>query len=67
MTRLITNKQAADLLRVTTRTLHRMRHAKKIPFYKINGRIRYHLADIEAYLERNQYNTDIIETLDNEA
>ncbi len=53
--RLLTEKQTAELLQVSMRTLqaHRLR-GDGIPFHKVSRSIRYSLGDIEEYLNNQR-------------
>ena len=49
----LTSRETAKLLKISTRTLQKLRNTKKIKFTKINGSCRYKLADIKEYLMKN--------------
>ena len=44
---LLTSEEAADLLKISTRTLQRMRKDKTIPYMMARSKCRYRLADLE--------------------
>jgi excisionase family DNA binding protein len=49
----LTTRQLAEHLQVTTRTLCEWRARKRIPFWKINDRLfRYKLTDVERALSK---------------
>lgn len=48
---LLTEKQAAERLRVCTKTLYNMRRRGEIPFVRLKGRvIRYRIQDLDAFI-----------------
>ena len=50
--KLYTEQEAAEILRVSPKTLQKRRFDKKPPVYvNLNGTIRYRAADIEKYIE----------------
>lgn len=49
---LLTEAEAAERLRVCTRTLRKARHAGLLHYVLIGRTIRYTLADLESYIER---------------
>jgi len=62
--RLLTEKDAAAILSVKVPTLRRWRWASKGPaFRKIGGAVRYHPADLAAFIEagRRQCTSDVVE------
>ena len=44
---LLTSEEAADLLKISTRTLQRMRKDKTIPYMMVRSKCRYRLTDLE--------------------
>ncbi|WP_371411774.1 helix-turn-helix domain-containing protein [Shewanella halifaxensis] len=53
-TTLLTNKEAAELLKISVKTLNNWRSARngKIPFVKIGRGIRYKKSDLISYIDR---------------
>ena len=51
--KLYTISQVAEILAVSKITVYRLVEAKKIPFYKIKGCIRFAQKDIFDYLDKN--------------
>lgn len=49
---LLTEAEAAERLRVCTRTLRKARHAGLLHYVLIGRTIRYTLSDLESYIER---------------
>lgn len=52
--KIYTNKEASEILRVSTVTLWRERRARRITYRIIGSKIVYLAADLEEYLERNK-------------
>lgn len=48
--KVLTSKEAALILRVTTRTLQTYRDQGIIPFFQFGREVRYHLEDIQQFL-----------------
>ena len=44
---LLTSEEASDLLKISTRTLQRMRKDRTIPYVMMRNKCRYRLADLE--------------------
>lgn len=44
---LLTSEEAADLLKISTRTLQRMRRDRTIPYSMMRSKCRYRLSDLE--------------------
>ena len=44
----------ADLLRISKSTLYRLIEKRKIPFYKVEGSLRFLKRDIVSYLDKNR-------------
>jgi excisionase family DNA binding protein len=53
MERLLTKRQAADLLSVSVRTLDRMRSTGEIQATKVRGSVRFDPTNIERYIARH--------------
>ena len=53
MERLLSKKEAADVLAVSIRTLDRMRSTGEILAVKVRGVVRFHPAAIERYVARH--------------
>ena len=51
--RYLTDKEVAELLRVSRRTLQEYRSARKIPFILFGGKVLYRETDIEKMLAEN--------------
>lgn len=49
---LLTSEEAADLLKISTRTLQRMRKDKTIPYMMVRSKCRYRLTDLEECVGR---------------
>jgi len=49
------NKDVCKLLQLSPRTLQEYRDKRLIPFYKLEGKILYKMADIQKMLEYNYY------------
>lgn len=49
---LLTSEEAADLLKISTRTLQRMRKDKTIPYMMVRSKCRYRLTDLEECVKR---------------
>ena len=49
---LLTSEEAADLLKISTRTLQRMRKDKTIPYMMVRSKCRYRLTDLEECVRR---------------
>ncbi|HUO50177.1 MAG TPA: helix-turn-helix domain-containing protein [Candidatus Paceibacterota bacterium] len=56
---LLTVAEAADILRVSSSTIWRLKQSRKIRFYKIGGCIRFLKSDLLSYLEAHA--VDVIE------
>ena len=53
MEKLITHKEAAQILRINPLTLYELRRSGKIPYIRMGAkRIRYKVSDIEAFIEQ---------------
>lgn len=50
----LTSEEAADYLRVSVRTLHRLARAKDVPGTKVGRAWRFRAADLDAYLARER-------------
>lgn len=51
--RLATKKEAAQILRISLRTLDYLRTSGKITYLKIGGQVRFRSSDIREYMEIN--------------
>lgn len=51
--RFLTDKEVAELLKVSRRTLQKMRDERTLPFIILGGKALYREYDIQALLERN--------------
>lgn len=51
--RYLTDKEVAELLKVSRRTLQEYRNARQIPFVVFGGKVLYKEHDIEAMLKEN--------------
>jgi excisionase family DNA binding protein len=52
--RLLSSKDLSKLFNISQATVYRIVDGRKIPFYKINGVIRFSEKDILKYLEENR-------------
>lgn len=53
MEKLITHKEAAQILHIHPLTLYELRRSGKIPYIRMGAkRIRYKVSDIEAFIEQ---------------
>ena len=50
--RLLTQREAAQFLRVSERYLWTLRHKGELPHLRIGNRIRYRLSDLEGWVHR---------------
>ena len=48
----LTNEELSDLLKISTRTLQRMRNEKSIPYFMMRGKCLYRLSDIESNIAK---------------
>lgn len=53
---LLTSEEAADLLKISTRTLQRMRKERTVPYLMMRNKCRYRLADLEACVRKKIVN-----------
>ena len=51
MKKLLTIKEAADILGVSVNTIYKWTSAKKIPYVKVGGRVMFDPDDLEAWIE----------------
>ena len=58
---LLTRKQAAEYLGIKEQTLACWAHAHRydLPYYKIGRTVKYKLADLESFIQRNQFGLGI--------
>ncbi len=54
--KLLTVKEAAEYLKVTTTTIHNLKNSGKIKFRKIGGSIRFTYEDLNVYFFQTQFN-----------
>ena len=58
VTKLLTEREVVDLYGLKLGTLRNHRSKKiGIPFVKLQGKVRYRLSEIEAYIEKNTVHT----------
>lgn len=56
--KLITEKEAAEILNCSVFALQRQRRVGgHIPYYKVGRSVKYSVADIESYLESQRFNS----------
>jgi excisionase family DNA binding protein len=55
---LLTEGEAAELLRVSTRTLRSARQAGRLPCVRIGKCVRYTVADVESFVQSNRQAND---------
>jgi len=53
MSRLLTKREAADRLRVSVRTLDRLRSEGGVKATKVRGAVRFSEAEIQRYIDRH--------------
>ena len=53
--RLITPKEAADFLSVSTRTIKRLVSEGNLPAIRVRNSMRFKLHDLELYIERSRW------------
>lgn len=51
---LLSVPEVATLLKISVPTVRRLQQQRKIPFFKVAGRVRFAQSDISAYLERRR-------------
>ena len=54
MPELLTRKELAKLLKISEKTIDRLREGRKIPFCKVGRSIRFNKKDVLEYLEQNK-------------
>jgi excisionase family DNA binding protein len=52
--RLVTSRQAAQMLSISERTLWSLSNSGQLPVVRIGRAVRYAVSDIEAYIERSR-------------
>jgi excisionase family DNA binding protein len=57
--RLLTLPQAAQLLHVSIRTLHRMIHKQELPAFKVGGQWRLHESRLTEWIERREQSASV--------
>ena len=50
---LLDNQDVLQLLRISSRSLQRYRSDKKLPYYKISGKLYYKKSDVEQFIRNN--------------
>jgi excisionase family DNA binding protein len=56
---LLTDKEAAQFLRLSPLTLWRLRKKGELPFVRLATKLLYRRADLIAFIERNQRNAEV--------
>lgn len=56
---LLTDKEAAQFLRLSTLTLWRLRKRGELPFVRLATKLLYRRTDLIALIERNQRNAEV--------
>lgn len=56
---LLTDKEAAQFLRLSTLTLWRLRKRGELPFVRLATKLLYRRTDLIAFIERNQQNAEV--------
>jgi excisionase family DNA binding protein len=56
---LLTDKEAAQFLRLSTLTLWRLRKRGELPFVRLATKLLYRRSDLIAFIERNQRNAEV--------
>jgi excisionase family DNA binding protein len=51
---LLTIPEVATLMRISAPTVRRLQQQRKIPFFKVGGRVRFMRSDVVAYLEKRR-------------
>ncbi len=62
--KLITEKEAAEMLRISLATIRRERHRERITYQKVGKSIKYTEADLNEYLENRRVPCKTSNTLD---
>lgn len=57
---LLTDKEAAKFLRLSTMTLWRLRKRGELPFVQLATKLLYRKADLIAFIEHNQRNAEAV-------
>jgi excisionase family DNA binding protein len=50
--KICTVQEAANYLKISTSTIRRMANQRKISSFRVNTRIRFHLADLDEYVKK---------------
>lgn len=58
---LLTDKEAAQFLRLSPLTLWRMRKRGELPFVRLASKLLYRRTDLIAFIERNQRNAEAMQ------
>lgn len=53
---LLDNQDVLQLLRISSRSLQRYRSDKKLPYYKISGKLYYKKSDVDQFIRNNLHN-----------
>ena len=56
---LLTDKEAAQFLRLSTLTLWRLRKRGELPFVRLATKLLYRRSDLIAFINRNQRNAEV--------
>lgn len=56
---LLTDKEAAQFLRLSTLTLWRLRKRGELPFVRLATKLLYRRSELIAFIERNQRNAEV--------
>lgn len=56
---LLTDKEAAQFLRLSTLTLWRLRKRGELPFVRLATKLLYRRSDLIAFIDRNQRNAEV--------
>ncbi len=65
--RLLTLSQAAKLLHVSIRTLHRMIHKHELPAFKVGGQWRLRESQLTEWIERREQSASVAVTPEGES
>lgn len=57
---LLTDKEAAQFLRLSTLTLWRLRKRGDLPFVRLATKLLYRRSDLIAFINRNQRNAEVL-------
>lgn len=51
---LLTIPEVAEILKISVPGVRRLQQARRIPFFKVGGSVRFSMSDIASYLERQR-------------